>query len=276
MCLIINCYVIQSILCEPPSELEDMINNLSDNQTDANNYYVSDYDEYEDDFEDYESDFEEDDEEEDEEMEEKESEDRNNANEYVAKQKYFTDVNVNSNAFKDSKESNVELNEEMVHKTHFLDFFVPNALKYFQTKNETNGHQNKMLKRGLELLEIIKLNKISANVCDIPPINYDVFIRIFGRKDTKQVKCQTCERNDIEIQTDSTINEHKWTQNPSITRNDCGNDFMEYNNISFHSAKVNPFSLSNFLTKAEPLMKTIIECEFGNENNSNNIPSGIE
>jgi len=148
-------------------------------------------------------------------------------------------------------------------------------IKSAHLRSESEVHMNKAIKRGNELLEIIKLNKIGFTNCDLPPINYDIFIRTFGRRDAKQVSCQTCEREDIQIQTESVIVDNKWTQNPSFTRIHAGNDDEE-NKIVCHMPNIDPFELSKFLTKAQTIMSAIIDCEFGRRDHKTSLPPGIK
>lgn len=142
-----------------------------------------------------------------------------------------------------------------------------------QMKSESKVHMNKAIKRANELLEIIKLNKVGFINCDLPPINYDIFIKTFGRRDAKQVSCQTCERQSIQIQTENVSRINKWTQNPSFSRIDAGKDDEE-NKITCLVPNIDPFKLSKFLIKAETIMNAIIDCEY-NKYNKTALPSGI-
>lgn len=73
---------------------------------------------------------------------------------------------------------------------------------------------NKILKRGMELLEIITLDKMSYDVFDMPPMKYDVYIRSFGKSNTKQAFIQTENTEDEEVETDEIEVREKWTQHP--------------------------------------------------------------
>ncbi|CAG2110348.1 unnamed protein product [Medioppia subpectinata] len=102
-------------------------------------------------------------------------------------------------------------------------------------QDEVELKRNEVMNRSKELLEIIKLDKILFTNFDLPPINYDMFIKTFGRKDAKQVSCQTIDREDNETQTDSLEICTKWTQNPSATRLVAGNESQLNDKLSSNS-----------------------------------------
>ena len=64
-----------------------------------------------------------------------------------------------------------------------------------------------------------RLTCITYHVYESPPLNYDLFIRLFGRKHTKQVEIQTRERNDNSCQSDVCSFREKSCQFPNYISN---------------------------------------------------------
>ena len=49
--------------------------------------------------------------------------------------------------------------------------------------------------RGRELLQIIELDRVAYDLFDMPPVGeYELYMRTFGRSDTKQVRVKTIRR----------------------------------------------------------------------------------
>ena len=47
---------------------------------------------------------------------------------------------------------------------------------------------NKTMQRGRDLLQMLELDVASFDILDLPPVKeYDLYIRAFGRSDTRQV-----------------------------------------------------------------------------------------
>ena len=256
-----------------------MINNISENP--INDDFPSDYC---DDFEDYESDFEDD--------EEIDESDQNDDRMYDMKdeiipseQSYATNGYYRSETpVKSAHDDNrLEMSKTVLEKneTKAENKYKPitASMRSAKMKSDLVVQRSASNKRSKELLEIIKLNEISFVDFDWPPINYDIFIKTFGRKDAKQVSCQTSECEDKEIQTNSVFSSDKWTQNPSFTRIVSGNEEqLNENDLNEEVVvpKVDSFELLRFLTKAEVLMSAIIDIEVENnfKSNKRNLPKG--
>ena len=52
---------------------------------------------------------------------------------------------------------------------------------------------NKTMQRGKDLLQMLELDFASFDILDLPPVKeYDLYIRAFGRSDTRQVITYIC------------------------------------------------------------------------------------
>ncbi|CAG2120054.1 unnamed protein product, partial [Medioppia subpectinata] len=214
-----------SILAEPPSmcdtDIDDLIQHSHDNQ--SNDDFPS---EYCDDFEEYESDFEEEDEEDND----------HNSKQHTQHISDEEEEKVDSPLQDDSKQVNSGLQSiENMPKFDKTYQSITESVKSAKIRSEVELKRNEVMNRSKELLEIIKLDKIFFTNVDLPPINYDMFIKTFGRKDAKQVSCQTIDREDNETQTDSLEMCTKWTQNPSATRLVAGNESQLNDKLSSNS-----------------------------------------
>ena len=288
---------IQSVQAEPPSicdtDMEDMINNTTDNQ--LNDEFPSDYC---DDFEEYESDFEDDDDQQEEEEQEEEELEVNlhqqkldiphNLQDLYKRKDTSMEIYDNHKNNKILPQSDVIEVRETSHKSEVTPILISNmrpnqsfthCVQSAKIRSQIEIERNKTIKRSKELLDIIKLDEISFTNFDLPQINYELYIKTFGRKDSKQVSCQTSERENSETQTDFIQMSDKWTQNPSFTRLVAGNQnqMNEETLSNDFEPNVNPFELMQFLTKAETLMSAIIDIEFDNQTNSKrSLPKGTE
>ncbi|RWS24999.1 hypothetical protein B4U80_13832 [Leptotrombidium deliense] len=102
-----------------------------------------------------------------------------------------------------------------------------------------------------QALKIIKLNTVDYNICDSAPINYDVFMQLFGRKNRKQVYIQSKDMIDEETQSDCIANFDRSTQNSEICRD----------SLTDSECEVNPFSLLSYLEKASQKLLCLIAFE---------------
>ena len=266
------------------TDIDEIINNTSDQL--ENDDFPSDYC---DDFEEYESDFEEDEEQQEEQDEDEPAEDEQDEddeqsehqqqeNHYKSSEDYENNLTENHKNF---EENNISLNnnENQISSKRPDHSYqsITESVKSAKIRSEFESQRNKSIKRSKELLEIIKLDEMVFTNFDLPPINYELFIKTFGRKDSKQVSCQTSEREDIDTQTDSVLQTDKWTQNPSFSRLTSGdeNQLNENNLSNDFEPKVNPFELIAFLNKSEAIMTAIIDIELEKHSiNRRSLPKG--
>ncbi|CAK9824334.1 Cytoplasmic dynein 2 intermediate chain 1 [Anthophora retusa] len=86
-------------------------------------------------------------------------------------------------------------------------------------EEEKPKKSKKILTRGEELLEMIKLDVMEWSLLECSPIPYEEFIRSYGKLNAQQVSTQTGEDNiDIETQTEEITFKNKWTQFPITCR----------------------------------------------------------
>ncbi|RWS08198.1 WD repeat-containing protein 60-like isoform X2 [Dinothrombium tinctorium] len=114
--------------------------------------------------------------------------------------------------------------------------------------------------RAKDLLEIIKLNPVNYNLYDNPPLSYDVYMQLFGRRHMKQVQVQTKELIDEESQTDEIFFEQKSSQFPAELHSTDINHEQ-----GFSATETNPFSLLSFLQKVEKTIVNLIDVESQSE-----------
>ena len=113
-----------------------------------------------------------------------------------------------------------------------------------------------------------RLTCITYHVYESPPLNYDLFIRLFGRKHTKQVEIQTRERNDISCQSDVCSFKEKSCQFPNyISSLETGGKEEDSTQSSFSwkdrgGLRSDPFKLRLFLLKAEQVINLSLERRF--------------
>ena len=91
--------------------------------------------------------------------------------------------------------------------------------------------------RVRDLSAIIKLNTVSYSMFDSPKIPYEIFIRIFGRRNTAQKSCQVIQSNDSSDQTYEIIQFDESTQFPFIYREEEDDDVSSCNTFSDPTAE---------------------------------------
>ncbi|XP_058035728.1 cytoplasmic dynein 2 intermediate chain 1 isoform X3 [Ahaetulla prasina] len=200
----------------------------------------SDYVNYEDDFEDYEDDFDDFDDEDDESSQNAKSEKGGaeaglqkvtvaKSSEVEEIQKAINAENEKIKAFLPNSRKNEHLPkdhekypriEKQVSVTQcptsgkFIDFQMA------QQRQNIRKIADQQKKRSFELLRLIDLDfSVSFCLLDLPPVNeYDMYIRNFGKINTKQAYVQWNEDNlDRDIQTEEIETQEKWTQHPGET-----------------------------------------------------------
>ncbi|XP_067871091.1 cytoplasmic dynein 2 intermediate chain 1 isoform X2 [Heterodontus francisci] len=136
---------------------------------------------------------------------------------------------------------------------------------------------SKQKKRCVELLRLIDLDfSVSFSMLDLPPLNeYDVYIKNFGRTNTKQAFVQCNEDNvDRDIQTDEIETVEKWTQHPGEGNIVCGGANVSDALSSDSVAKnVDSRRLTNFLKSACQVIAVLLEEDQAENQASKNVQS---
>nr|XP_032662230.1 WD repeat-containing protein 60 isoform X6 [Chelonoidis abingdonii] len=228
---------------------------------------------YEDDFEDYEDDFDDDDNE-DNDNEARDSEERLREIP-VSKKSEIEEIQRAINAEnerigtllpkqikkKSEKEPNMERQDSSARGSlcgMFMDF---------ETANQRQSSQimaTKQKKRSSELLRLIDLDfSVSFSLLDLPPVNeYDMYIRNFGKTNTKQAYVQSNEDNlERDVQTDEIETLEKWTQHPGDSVLVSGGP-RSSNGVSTDivvTPKIDSQRLTNFLRSACQVIAVLLE-----------------
>ncbi|KAF6073034.1 hypothetical protein HJG60_020293 [Phyllostomus discolor] len=144
-------------------------------------------------------------------------------------------------------------------RTPVCGIFVDFATASHRQKSRTQAVKQKV--RSTKLLRLIDLDfSFTFSLLDLPPVNeYDMYIRNFGKKNTKQAYVQCNEdRVDRDAQTEETEAREVWTQHPgegsavsggSGSRGPCAADVL----------KVNTPRLSGFLRAACQVVAVLLE-----------------
>uniref|UniRef100_H2ZUZ2 Dynein 2 intermediate chain 1 n=1 Tax=Latimeria chalumnae TaxID=7897 RepID=H2ZUZ2_LATCH len=122
----------------------------------------------------------------------------------------------------------------------------------------------KQKKRSAELLRLIDLDfSVSFTLLDLPPVNeYDMYIKSFGRTNTKQAYVQCNEDNiDRDVQTEEIETVEKWTQHPGESAIVCGglsnSDALSVDSQSM--LNVDSQRLTTFLRSASQVVAVLLE-----------------
>ncbi|CAC5399507.1 WDR60 [Mytilus coruscus] len=186
----------------------------------------NDYGGYEDDFEDYEEDFEE--EEEDEEPPKKRPEYNHSDDEMNDVLRALDEEN--DRLYKDStKQDKYDRSDSPDDRGRGYRDSSPDepvlrarpkssAINFLSAKRQvmTQKTYGKTSKRARDLLEMIELDTVTFDIMDLPPVKeYELYIRSYGRSDTRQAYVQTNDDAiDRDIQTEEIDMRNKWTQHP--------------------------------------------------------------
>ncbi|XP_027576561.1 cytoplasmic dynein 2 intermediate chain 1 isoform X3 [Pipra filicauda] len=225
---------------------------------------------YEDDFEDYEDDFEDD---EDKSGEERDAEENlreipfSRTSEIEEIQRAISAENdriFNSplKKLEDEKKEPIMENQSETVRNSFCGIFMD-----FQMANQRQSSRNmasKQKKRSSELLPLIDLDfSVSFSLLDLPPVNeYDMYIRNFGKMNTKQAYVQCNEDNlDRDIQTEEVETLEKWTQHPGesslVSGGPRNSQDMSMNGVL--TPKIDSQRLANFLRSACQVIAVLLE-----------------
>ncbi|XP_058954836.2 cytoplasmic dynein 2 intermediate chain 1 isoform X2 [Pocillopora verrucosa] len=232
------------------------------------------YDYDDDDFEDYDDDFEDDaDEEEDNEEASLDVQDHARMQELLqAIHAENQDARTSSSEGKEERKEHSEpINREKVRATtasHGRINFV--AAKQ---KQITNQVASRTRKRGQELMHLIDLDVAVFDIFELPPLNeYELYIKNFGRSDTKQAYVQYNEDNvEKEVQTEDIETRTKWTQNPASDAAGFGDEEDDQEkdlSTLAEKANIDSLRLSKFLQRAAQTCLIILEENVSEQTNT--------
>ncbi|KFP80616.1 WD repeat-containing protein 60, partial [Acanthisitta chloris] len=157
---------------------------------------------------------------------------------------------------------NITENQSSSVRNSFCGIFMD-----FQMANQRQSSQSmasKQKKRASELLPLIDLDfSVSLSLLDLPPVNeYDMYIRNFGKMNTKQAYVQCNEDNlDRDIQTEEVETLEKWTQHPGESALVSGGP-INSQDMSGNGAltpKIDSQRLANFLRSACQVIAVLLE-----------------
>ncbi|CAH3154809.1 unnamed protein product [Pocillopora meandrina] len=232
------------------------------------------YDYDDDEFEDYDDDFEDDaDEEEDNEEASLDVQDHARMQELLqAIHAENQDARTSSSEGKEERKEHPEpINREKVPATtasHGRINFV--AAKQ---KQITNQVASRTRKRGQELMHLIDLDVAVFDIFELPPLNeYELYIKNFGRSDTKQAYVQYNEDNvEKEVQTEDIETRTKWTQNPASDAAGFGDEEDDQEkdlSTLAEKANIDSLRLSKFLQRAAQTCLIILEENVSEQTNT--------
>ncbi|KAM9287851.1 cytoplasmic dynein 2 intermediate chain 1 [Cariama cristata] len=140
----------------------------------------------------------------------------------------------------------------------FMDFQMANQ------RQSSRSMVSRQKKRCSELLPLIDLDfSVSFSLLDLPPVNeYDMYIRNFGKMNTKQAYVQCNEDNlERDIQTEEVETLEKWTQHPGESALVSGGP-INSQDMSVNGAltpKIDSQRLANFLRSACQVIAVLLE-----------------
>ncbi|KAM8774720.1 cytoplasmic dynein 2 intermediate chain 1 [Rhynchonycteris naso] len=138
----------------------------------------------------------------------------------------------------------------------FVDFLTASH----RQKSRTQALKQKM--RSTKLLRLIDLDfSFTFSLLDLPPVNeYDMYIRDFGKKNTKQAYVQ-CNEDSVErdAQTEDTETKDVWTQHPGESTAVSGGSESRDPWNAVVAPKVDTLRLSSFLRAACQVVAVLLE-----------------
>ncbi|XP_045243971.2 cytoplasmic dynein 2 intermediate chain 1 isoform X2 [Macaca fascicularis] len=138
--------------------------------------------------------------------------------------------------------------------------FVDFASASHRQKSRTQALKQKM--RSTKLLRLIDLDfSFTFWLLDLPPVNeYDMYIRNFGKKNTKQAYVQ-CNEDNVErdIQTEEIETREVWTQHPGESTIVSGGSEQRDTSDAVVMPKIDTPRLCSFLRAACQVMAVLLE-----------------
>ncbi|KAK6168770.1 hypothetical protein SNE40_019952 [Patella caerulea] len=232
-----------------------------------------DYNYENDDFENYEEDFEEDDESEDSESERSPKDKEMND---ILKALNEENKNLVSGSAGSRRSEDTEWRGNMSDVSELQEKRSRTFINFVSAKQRAVDQKvsSKTRKRYKDLVSLIEFDKAEFVMFDLPPVKeYDLYIRSFGRSDSKQAYIQTNEDDiDQEVQTEGIEYRDKWTQHPAEDFLGCGGDDIEQktNAKSEYISKHQTEKIAQFVSKAAQVIGIILDEESGLSNNDGN------
>ncbi|XP_018122637.1 cytoplasmic dynein 2 intermediate chain 1 isoform X2 [Xenopus laevis] len=156
------------------------------------------------------------------------------------------------------------------HRGVFIDFVSAK-------QRQVNGQiASKQKKRSTEILRLIDLDfSATLSLLDLHPVKeYEMYIRNFGRTNTKQAYVQCNEDNvDREVQTEEIDIEEKWTQHPGEGAVVSGGHKSDAAENATSSMKVDSQKLSSFLQSACQVIAVLLEEDRAEKRSDWNVQS---
>nr|XP_012641742.1 WD repeat-containing protein 60 isoform X2 [Microcebus murinus] len=138
--------------------------------------------------------------------------------------------------------------------------FVDFATASHRQKSRTQALKQKT--RSTKLLRLIDIDfSFTFSLLDLPPVNeYDMYIRNFGKKNTKQAYVQYNEDNvERDIQTEEIETREVWTQHPGESSVVCGGSDKRDTSDAPVIPKIDTPRLSSFLREACQVVAVLLE-----------------
>ncbi|XP_068828855.1 cytoplasmic dynein 2 intermediate chain 1 [Capricornis sumatraensis] len=145
-------------------------------------------------------------------------------------------------------------------KTPLCGIFVDFATASHRQKNRTQALKQKT--RSTKLLRLIDMDfSFTFSLLDLPPVNeYDMYIRNFGKRNTKQAYVQCNEDSvDRDIQTEEVETQEVWTQHPGEGSAVSGGSERSGPRDAAIIPKVDTPRLSSFLRAACQVIAVLLE-----------------
>lgn len=110
-------------------------------------------------------------------------------------------------------------------------------------------------RRQRDLSSVIKLNAMTYQIYNHPGISYDVYMRMFGRRNHRQLATQTNERQEESIQSEMFVTKDSCVQHPFYCYS------AQQDKPFYHDSRVHtdPFRLLSFLTRCEKMLNILIK-----------------
>lgn len=145
-------------------------------------------------------------------------------------------------------------------RTPVCGIFVDFATASHRQKSRSQALKQKT--RSSKLLRLIDLDfSFTFSLLDLPPVNeYDMYIRNFGKKNTKQAYVQYNEDNvERDIQTEDIETREVWTQHPGEgTAVSGGSEEKDFSDVTV-VPKIDTPRLANFLRAACQVVAVLLE-----------------
>lgn len=215
--------------------------------------------EYSDDFDDYESDFEEEGEEDgrvvetDHRPEEHKTGDERA--EIVKQENPLSEGNLIRDREEEREKKRISISPSV--GVGIIDPDVP-EIEHERDQEQLLSSSSSRSRRQRDLSSVIKLNAVTYQIYSHPGISYDVYMRMFGRKNHRQMATQTKERQDQSIQSEMYLMKDSWMQHPFYSYS-VQQDKPFYHSDTRALVQSDPFRLLTFLRRCEKMLNILIK-----------------